>query len=40
MGGARSTYRGEQKLVVKAEGKRPPGRRRRSWEDNINTDLE
>jgi hypothetical protein len=27
-------------LVVKSEGKRPPGRPRRSWEDNIRMDLQ
>jgi hypothetical protein len=26
-------------LVGKPKGKRPPGRRRRRWEDNIRTDL-
>jgi len=26
-------------LVRKPEGKRPPGRRRRRWEDNIRMDL-
>jgi len=39
MGGARSTYgarRGVYKgLVGKPKGKRPIGRRRRKWEDNI-----
>jgi len=43
MGGARSTY-GERRgvyrvLVVKPEGKRPLGRQRRKWEDNIKMDL-
>jgi len=27
-------------LVGKPEGKRPPGRPRRRWEDNIKTDLQ
>jgi hypothetical protein len=43
MGGACSThgqkrnvYRG---FVAKPEGKRPVGRQRRRWEDNIKTDL-
>jgi hypothetical protein len=27
-------------LVGKTEGKKPPGRRRRSWEDNIKMDLQ
>jgi len=39
MGGACSTYgdrRGAYRvLVVKSEGKRPLGRHRRRWEDNI-----
>jgi hypothetical protein len=44
MGGACSTY-GERRgiyrvLVVKPEGKRPLGRLRRRWEDNIKTDLQ
>jgi len=44
MGGACSTY-GERRgaysgLVGKLEGKRPLGRRRRRWYDNIRTDLQ
>jgi hypothetical protein len=44
MGGVRRTY-GETRgvyrlLVVKPEGKRPLGRRRRRWEDNIKMDLQ
>jgi len=44
MGGARSTY-GERRcvyrvLVGKPEGKRPLGRPRRRWEDNIKMDLQ
>jgi hypothetical protein len=44
MGGARSTY-GERRgvcrlLVGKTEGKRPFGRPRRRWEDNITMDLQ
>jgi hypothetical protein len=31
---------GERILVGKPEGKRPLGRPRRRWEDNINTDLQ
>jgi hypothetical protein len=27
------------RILVKPEGKRPPGRRRRRWEDNIKMDL-
>ena len=43
MGGVRSTY-GERRgvyrvLVVKPVGKRPFGRPRRRWEDNIKMDL-
>jgi hypothetical protein len=34
--GAMNTYR---TLVGKLEGKRPLGRRRRRWEDNIKMDL-
>jgi hypothetical protein len=34
--GGRSVYR---VLIGKPEGKRPLGRRRRSWEDNIKMDL-
>jgi len=37
MGEKRSVYR---VLVGKPEGKRPLGRHRRRWEDNIKTDLE
>jgi len=44
MGGARSTYGGEewhvQGLVGKPERKRPLGRPRRRWEDNIKMDLQ
>ena len=44
MGGARSTY-GEKKgvygiLVGKPEGKRPLGRHRRRWEENITMDFQ
>jgi hypothetical protein len=44
MGGACSAY-GERRgmyrvLVVKPEGKRPLGRPRRKWEDNIKMDLQ
>jgi hypothetical protein len=44
MGGACSTY-GERSgvyrvLVGKPEGKRPLGRRRRRWENNIKVDLQ
>jgi len=44
MGGAFSAY-GEMKgvyriLVEKSEGKRPLGRPRRRWEDNIKMDLQ
>jgi hypothetical protein len=39
MGGAYSAYGGEERyqqfLVRKPEGKRPLGRLRRRWEDNI-----
>ena len=43
MGGACSTY-GERRgvyrvLVGKPEGKRPLGRPRRRWDDNINMDI-
>jgi hypothetical protein len=37
MGERRSVYR---VLVGKSEGKRPLGRDRRKWEDNINMDLQ
>ena len=37
MGERRGVYR---VLVVKHEGKRPLGRPRRRWEDNIKTDLQ
>ena len=44
MGGACSAYGGEERrirgLVGKPERKRPLGRSRRRWEDNINTDLQ
>ena len=44
MGGAFCTYgvreRCVQDLVGKPEGKRPLGRPRRRWEDNIKTDLQ
>jgi hypothetical protein len=44
MGGACSTYGGRvrcvQVLVRKTEGKRPLGRPRRRWEDNIRMDLQ
>ena len=43
MGGACSAYGGEmmriQGFVGKPEGKRPLGRPRRKWEDNIKMDL-
>ena len=39
MGGACSTYGAEEGLLVgKPEGKRPLGRPRRRWEDNIKMD--
>ena len=37
MGESRGVYR---VLVGKLEGKRPPGRPRRRWEDNIMMDLQ
>jgi hypothetical protein len=37
MGETRSLYR---ILVGKPEGKRPPGRPKRGWEDNIKMDLQ
>jgi len=45
MGGACSTYEREMRgmyrvLVGKPEGKRPLGRPRRRWEDNIKMDLQ
>ena len=46
MGGACSAYGGEERrgvytvLVGKSEGKRPLGRPRRRWEDNIKMDLQ
>ena len=44
MGGACGTYGGGEKRVRgfggKAEGKRPLGRPRRRWEDNIKMDLQ
>jgi hypothetical protein len=36
MGKSRNTYR---VLVGKSQGKRPPERRRRGWDDNIQMDL-
>jgi hypothetical protein len=36
MGEGRSVYR---VLVARSEGKRPPGRTRHMWEDNIKMDL-
>jgi hypothetical protein len=43
MGGSCSAYGGKERriqgLVVKLEGKRPLGRPRRRWEDNIKIDL-
>jgi len=43
MGGACSTYGGEERayriLVGKPERKRPLGRLRRRWEDNIKMDI-
>jgi hypothetical protein len=46
MGGTCGTYGGEERrrayraLVGKPEGRRPLGRPRRRWEDNINMDLQ
>jgi len=45
IGGACSTYGGERRdayrmLVGKSEGKKPRGRQRRRWEDNIEIDLQ
>jgi hypothetical protein len=44
MGGACSTYGREERcirgLVEKPEGKRPFGRPRRGWENNIKADLQ
>ena len=44
MGGACSAYgekRGKYRVLVgKPEGRRPPGRTRRRWEDNIKMDLQ
>ena len=44
MGGACSAYGGQERriqgLVGKPEGKRPLGRTRRRWEDNIKMDLQ
>jgi len=44
MGGACSAYGGEERLyrvlVGKPEGKRPLGRPRRRWEDNIKMDIQ
>ena len=44
MGGTCGTYGGRESvhkvLVGKPEGKRPLGRPRRRWEDNIKTDLQ
>jgi hypothetical protein len=39
MGRACSANGGEEELVGKPEGKRPLGRPRRRWVDNIKTDL-
>jgi len=41
MGGACSAYGEEERVLVgKPEGKRPLGKPRRKWEDNIEMDLE
>jgi hypothetical protein len=44
MNGACSAYGGKERvlrvLVSKPEGKRPPGRPRRRWKDNIKMDLQ
>ena len=44
MGGACSMYGGEKRciqgLMEKPKRKRPPGRPRRRWEDNIKMDLQ
>ena len=44
MGGACSAYGGEERmyrdLVWKPEGRRPLGRPRRRWENNIKTDVQ
>ena len=45
MGGACGTYGGTERCAQgfgggKPEGKRPLGRRRRKWEDNIKMDLQ
>jgi hypothetical protein len=44
MGGACSAYGGEERhiqgLVGKTKGKRPLGRPRRTWDDNIKMDLD
>jgi hypothetical protein len=44
MGGACSAYGGEERLIQgfggKTEGKRPLGRHRPRWEDNIKMDLQ
>jgi hypothetical protein len=44
MGGACSVYRGEERRMQgfggKSDGKRPLGRPRRRWEDNIKMDLQ
>ena len=44
MGGACSTYGGEERCIQgfggEPDGKRPPGRPRRRWEDNIEMDLQ
>ena len=44
MGGACSAYRGEVRCIQgfggELEGKRPLGRPRRRWEDNIKMDLQ
>ena len=40
MGGACSAYGGEQMRMGKPEGKRPLGRPKHSWKDNIKMDLQ
>ena len=41
MGGSCSAYGGEERILVgKSEGKRPLGRPRLKWEDNIKVDLQ
>jgi hypothetical protein len=39
VGGTCGTHEGGERLVGKPEGKRPLGRPRRRWEDNIKLDL-